>query len=153
MDDKRICEICGSKLAEYHFNKISGGVSRTFHICGSCKRILDKELEKKARRTNMQSLPEEQRVCTCGATLEDLIRTGYAGCAECYSIFREHLTEAVKKYQGGTQHKGRNGRARPPVDIEKLYIELKKAVDEERFNDAANLKAQIDELRKDWEGS
>ncbi len=152
MDSKIICEICGVRLAEYHFTKTSGGKSRTFHICGSCKRILDEELDKKARRVNIQSVPEEQRICLCGASLSDVLKSGYAGCSECYTTFREHLTEAVKNYHGSSQHKGRNGRARPPVDIEKLYLELKKAVDDERFSDAAKLKAHIDELRKDWEG-
>ncbi|NCA67485.1 MAG: hypothetical protein EOM87_05420 [Clostridia bacterium] len=151
MDNKHICEICGARLAEYHFTKTSGGKSRTFHVCGSCKSILDKELEKKAVELNMNLLAEAQRVCVCGVTLNDIRRSGFAGCPQCYNTFREYLLGVIRDYQGSAQHKGRNGKARPPVDIESLYLELKRAVDEERFSDASKIKAQIDELRKEWE--
>ncbi len=153
MINKNICEICGSRLAEHHFTKTSNGINRTFHICSSCKSILDKELEKKARSINNSALPEAQRICVCGTTLNEIARCGYTGCPECYATFKTYLTEAIREYQGSVVHKGRNGRSRPPVDIESLYVELKKAVDEERFSDAASLKAQIDEIRRDWEES
>lgn len=153
MDNNRICEICGTRLAEFHFTKTVGGKSRTFHICKSCKNILDRELEKKARSANLKAIPEQERTCVCGTTLKDIAESGYLGCPECYNTFRMHLLDSIRDYQGSTQHKGRNGRARPPVDIETLYAELKKAVDEERFDDAAKLKEQIDTIRKDWEES
>lgn len=97
---------------------------------------------------------------TCGSTLNDIKRTGKVGCADCYDTFFSELMPTIRNIHGNTEHKGK----RPNVieytvnedkkdqtesaedKIAALRAELKKAIEDENFERAAQLRDEIKEL-------
>ena len=107
----------------------------------------------------------------CGLTLDDFVQTGKFGCEECYDTFKGPLDSLLKNMHGTSKHIGRgpNGVA-PKLDIpddilkkkpeeskakkekvdkkEKLEQELKQAIADERYEDAAKIRDQLKEVSK-----
>ena len=108
---------------------------------------------------------DEIRCKKCGLTYNDFIKTGLFGCSECYNTFTNPVNSLLKNLHGTAKHIGRkatiNGKA-IESDTSKqtatkstennkeddLRRKLDKAVSEERYEDAAKIKAEIDELKK-----
>jgi protein arginine kinase activator len=113
-------------------------------------------------------------VCNaCGFTASQLKKISRMGCPECYSAFSEGLDGLLRNMHKGTRHIGKRpnrqiapdpqpvARARsnvqvapqpappapPPLDVAKLREDLDLAVREERYEDAARLKAEIERLQ------
>lgn len=114
-------------------------------------------------------------VCdACGFTASQLKKIGRMGCPECYAAFREGLDGLLRNMHKGTRHVGKRPsrqeliipqntpRQRAPVvreapppapastaplDVAKLRADLDQAVSEERYEDAAKLKAEIERLQ------
>lgn len=97
----------------------------------------------------------------CGSSFNDIISTGKFGCSNCYDVFEDRIDEIIRKIQGSTKHVGRLGKKlshspshfinneeknNEKTKIEILQEELKKAIKEERYEDAAKLRDQIKEL-------
>ena len=95
---------------------------------------------------------------TCGSTLDDIKRTGKVGCADCYDTFFSELMPTIRNVHGNTQHKGkrpgaieytvnedeRGEKASNDADkIKSLRAELKKAIEDENFERAAQLRDEI----------
>lgn len=115
-----------------------------------------------------------EAVCdACGFTASQLKKIGRMGCPECYGAFREGLDGLLRNMHKGTRHVGKRPGstgapapqllprqramvappeappppAPPPVDVSKLRADLDLAVKEERYEDAARLKAEIERLQ------
>lgn len=118
-----------------------------------------------------------EAVCdACGFTASQLKKIGRMGCPECYNTFREGLDGLLRNMHKGTRHVGKRpggtvpapqilprqrnmaptpeepAAPQPPppppvVDITKLRADLDQAVREERYEDAARLKAEIEKLQ------
>lgn len=126
-----------------------------------------------SHRTESDSM---EIVCdACGFTASQLKKIGRMGCPECYTAFRDGLDGLLRNMHKGTRHVGKRPshiteiapqmlpRQRvtavkeapppappappPPVDIAKLRAELDLAVREERYEDAARLKSEIESLQ------
>ncbi len=100
----------------------------------------------------------------CGYTFEDIVNTGRLGCGNCYSVFEERLDPIIKKIQGSNTHIGRSGKIidnkigkkfdenkdETKEDIsklDKLQNELKQAIKDERYEDAAKIRDEIKKLK------
>jgi protein arginine kinase activator len=77
--------------------------------------------------------------------------TKLLGCPSCYKAFRKDILEYLKKEQKGDLHVGSS----PPwdyqeenlsVEIRKLEENLRRYVQEERYEEAANLRDRIRSL-------
>ena len=87
----------------------------------------------------------------CGFTQADFKKTGRLGCSECYDTFEDHLGNLLKAMHKGTRHTGKL-----PARVAKqhqmtermkgLQENLLRAVREENYEDAANLRDQIRKL-------
>ncbi len=102
----------------------------------------------------------------CGYTFEDIVNTGKLGCGNCYNVFEERLDPIIKKIQGSNRHTGRIGKImdnniekkindnnkekntnqKEISKIDKLQEDLKQAIKEERYEDAAKIRDEIKEL-------
>lgn len=97
----------------------------------------------------------------CHMIYDEFINTGKFGCEECYEIFSEKIDPIIKNLQGSNRHIGRKGRIsdrnikqrveetkenKEKSKIEKLQEELKNAIKEERYEDAAKLRDEIKKL-------
>ena len=89
----------------------------------------------------------------CGSTYAEIAKTGHVGCAHCYELFADRLYPSIRRIHGNTTHCGKNSKTakaqsqKPaPTREEKiasLKKELDKAVSEQNFERAAELRDQI----------
>ena len=105
---------------------------------------------------------------SCGLSFDDIVNNGRLGCPDCYDTFESRLDPILKRMQGSNRHIGRLGeipekkvnvkkpvakKAKEPKKdeeskIEKLEKDLKEAVKEERYEDAAKIRDEIKKLSK-----
>ena len=101
---------------------------------------------------------------SCGYTFDDIANTGRLGCKDCYDVFQDRLDPIIKRIQGSNKHVGRIGKIidskienkeavkeeskETILEKEKLENELKQAIKDERYEDAARLRDEIKKLNK-----
>src|SRR6185369_6401894 len=81
----------------------------------------------------------------CGTTLSQFQASGRFGCPECYATFRDDVMNLVEKIHDSTQHCGKVPRRSPAdvslqKDLRQLQTELKKAIRQEKYEEAAALR-------------
>lgn len=104
---------------------------------------------------------EELKCKECGETFEEFVNTGKFGCGNCYEVFSDKIDTILKNMHNGNRHIGRKGipskthitNAKQEVvenqsQLEKLKQDLKQAIQEERYEDAAKIR---DEIKKQEE--
>ena len=99
------------------------------------------------------SLPQLDLTCpTCDDTFETFRTTGRLGCHDCYQVFGSALTPLLKKIHKATRHVGKiPTRAATRLDLiarlDDLRSQLASAVREERYEDAARFRDEIQEAQ------
>jgi protein arginine kinase activator len=100
--------------------------------------------------TNMLPSPADGLRCpTCGSTLKDFRDSGRLGCADCYGSFDAHLRDLLRRLHGSSQHVGERyavpggAGADPRARLLELKDQLRRAVDAENFELAAELRDRI----------
>ena len=101
--------------------------------------------------------PADALTCSkCGLTFEEFTQQGRFGCGECYLAFRPRLEGIMRKIHGASLHRGRNPKEEattddhpsiPVKEEERLEAELKKAIDGEDFERAAELRDKLKNMR------
>ena len=105
---------------------------------------------------------KEEKCNKCGMTYNEFANIGRFGCQSCYDIFSYRLDPILKSIQGNNRHVGRKART---IDsnivknmeeqkanksendqISQLKNRLKIAIREERYEDAAKLRDEINSL-------
>jgi protein arginine kinase activator len=94
----------------------------------------------------------------CGANAGDISRAGRVGCADCYSVFVAALEPARRRIHGGASHTGNiPGSAGAEATLKKrlaeLKHEMKAAIENEEFENAAKLRDEIRGLEKGGESA
>jgi protein arginine kinase activator len=90
-------------------------------------------------------------------TFDEFARQGRFGCGACYATFRQRLEPIMRKIHGASLHRGRNpgmitaegetNQALPIKEEERLDSELKKAIESEDFERAAELRDKLKAVR------
>jgi len=106
-------------------------------------------------------IKEELQCKSCGMTYDNFISSGKFGCDNCYDVFSQKIDAVLKNIHGGNRHVGRipsggfvqnnkecNTQAVPSkqTEIEVLKRDLKLAIKEERYEDAARLRDEIKKI-------
>ncbi|HIS79829.1 UvrB/UvrC motif-containing protein [Anaeromassilibacillus sp. An200] len=149
-----MCQACGKHPAITHVKTITNGELAEFSICAECARRLGygnlfAELGRGLGILGFQ--PESEERCRCGASWEDIVRSGRVGCPECYHTFYDRLVPVVQRIHGSAHHRGKAPggnlpRAEEPAEKGLLLVkrrQLKEAIDAEKFEDAAVLRDEI----------
>ncbi len=153
------CKICG-KPASIHVTQIMGNQMTKADICQYCaqeKGILTPNGFPSAAALGQQLLLLEESLkmimkqvscSTCGYKLEAFKKTGNLGCPSCYETFSSVLEFVIKEAQHHTEHKGKKAaRSLQHTDLTRrlstLESELKQAIQDERFEDAAHMRDEI----------
>jgi len=87
----------------------------------------------------------------CGMTFDDFAKVGRLGCAQCYSAFKPDLVDLLRKIHGSCEHRGKvpdgtSDLLKPLREERQLREALKRAIDEEDFETAADLRDKIRHL-------
>lgn len=114
---------------------------------------------------SMNSLAGVERCATCGSSFNDIVKSGHIGCSDCYDKFADKLEASIQKIHGKAKHLGKlvtyteeegevkapekKSKAPKPDTLEELKDKLNKAIDEQRFEDAAVLRDKIKAMTED----
>lgn len=165
-----ICQICNKRTANVHLTKVINGQKTELHLCEQCAKekeglgidktslvfeapfsfsnILQGLMDFAGKDTLPYSFHEREKCSGCGLDFEEFRKTGFFGCSRCYETFGNRLGPIIKRIHGNTQHTGKvpkrtGGIIRIKRDIEKLKYELQKAVENEEYEKAAELRDRI----------
>jgi protein arginine kinase activator len=156
-----VCDVCKNNQATVFLTQIVDGKMQKVNLCESCskeKGVTDptgfaladlllglgaaQEIEKGA---------VGQRCPACGFSQADFKKTGRLGCSACYETFAEGLGSLLKAMHKGTSHVGKvPARLMRSLEhdarVAQIQRELDKAVAEENYESAAQLRDQLREL-------
>lgn len=157
-----LCNECGKNEAKVHVTHIFNGKKTESHLCEECAKKNQTFLNSNFSMENLFSamlnnafntttyMPSKG--CTkCGMTFDEFKNTGKFGCSDCIDTFKQRLLPVVKNIQGYDTHTGKipkraGGSYKIQKDIEKLKAQLKKAIDSEEYERAAQLRDKIREM-------
>lgn len=166
-----ICPFCHDNEATIHYTEVINGKITKVDICEKCAKIkgIDVSLpfsfsdvltalssalsgENTAYAQAQAILPKGPTCDVCGVTLKDIVSQGRLGCAKCYEIFQEQIEQIVKTIQKAPTHNGKiPAQLMPTVTsarrLRTLEEELKKAVQEERYEECVTLRDEIRQLK------
>lgn len=163
------CTHCNEREANTHIKRIINGEKEEMHLCEECAKelgVLDEFSFEPfsvdsmfgsllgAGAAAINSLSGIDRCTYCGTTMNDIVNTGRVGCAHCYDKFEQKLSPSIEKLHGKVKHIGKSvsyteetdEKAEEVSEAEKLKEELKLAIQEQRFEDAAVLRDKINAL-------
>ncbi len=158
-----LCDLCHKNIATVHLTEIVNNKVAELHICRKCAKLKTDELKQQLNISEFLSSiigmdevhqePATIKCSFCGMTFEDFRKKGNLGCAHCYISFKRRLIPLIKKVHGAIYHKGKIPKAvRKDSIIEgKLTIlkqRLKRAVELEEYEEAADLRDKIRKLEK-----
>ena len=156
-----VCDVCKNNQATVFLTQIVDGKMQKVNLCEACskeKGVTDptgfaladlllglgaaQEIEKGA---------VGQRCPACGFSQADFKKTGRLGCSACYETFAEGLGSLLKAMHKGTSHVGKvPARLMRTLEhdarVKQIQRDLEKAVAEENYESAAQLRDQLREL-------
>ncbi len=149
-----LCTKCGKNNATTHYKSVINGKVTEEHLCPSCAENLN--ISSFYFPNVFSSLLGENAAITapkrcnvCGSSFSDIKHTGKAGCSNCYDTFKTEILPSINLIHGSTKHIKSEKESENTVEVNLLELkkeELKKAIAEERFEDAAKLRDEIKKL-------
>lgn len=163
------CVKCKVNDATTQVKRIVNGEYEEYMLCADCAHemgfdnVFDSAMPdmfggliKSIFGTALPARSQATRCDLCGSTYGDITNTGKVGCAHCYELFLSQILPSVKRIHGNTLHCGKRPQqnektvdANTPEpfenEVDKLKDELKKAIEEQNFERAAQLRDMIKE--------
>ena len=155
-----LCEKCGKNIATTHIKTSINGVVEAHHLCADCAKhnsyvqnqfglenLLGSFFDDSVKSTVRSD--KRKRCEGCGLCFDDIAKTGRVGCDKCYDTFFEQLLPSLQRMHGKAYHAGKRPLVaveQPAVEedrLEQLKAELKQAIEEENFEQAAALRDMI----------
>lgn len=169
-----LCDSCGEHEATIKLTQIINGKKTEMMICEECGQkmgISDINFEMPIDISNFlgnfefdndKFMPfninnKEVRCQKCNMTYQDFLDKGKFGCEECYKTFENKINILLKRIQGTDKYLGRKAshnenNSVPEVKsnnkLDELQKELKLAIKEERYEDAAKLRDEIKHINQ-----
>lgn len=167
------CNHCGKNEANTHYKRIINGKKEEMYLCDECAKelgvmddfsfdpLMDSVFGDNffgnllgAGAAALNSLAGVDRCNYCGSSFNDIANSGKVGCANCYEKFEDRLAPSIEKLHGRTKHIGKNvsyevEEEEKPNELTELKQELKKAIQEQRFEDAAVLRDKIKSITEE----
>ena len=150
-----LCEKCGKRNATVLYTQIINGKKSSINICSQCAsgeslfENFGSLLSFGGRNENIAACP------LCGMTLAEFTRKGRMGCGSCYSTFRNQAKSMLRKIHGTPVHTVASEKKEQPEikkevpkkksEIDILKEKLSKAIDEEKYEEAAKIRDEIRE--------
>ncbi|MCF7669144.1 MAG: UvrB/UvrC motif-containing protein [Verrucomicrobia bacterium] len=164
-----LCENCKKKEATVHLTQIIEGKMHTIDLCEECSKSkgIDDPMGYSlagllagmgASKETKENQPDEKipaiECPECGLTTTDFKKTGRLGCPKCYTTFAEPLRALLKSMHKSLEHKGKipkhfNASRSVSEKVQQLQVLLDKAVQAEEYEEAARLRDQIREIKKE----
>lgn len=168
-----LCHDCKKRESQVHLTQILNNEKSSLSLCKECAaaRGFHSPLENvpfplaeilSGMATEMPATRKkedrESVVCPkCGLSFDDFARQGRFGCGACYSAFRALLEPIMRKIHGASLHRGQTptlagtegkNDSLPVKEEERLESELKKAIETEDFERAAEIRDKLKTIRE-----
>lgn len=166
-----LCQRCGEKEATIHLMKIINGEKTEIYLCEECAKETGhlnfsnnpfsfQNLLSDILNPNIESITSEQeelKCDNCGMNYREFSQEGLFGCSECYNKFSDKIDRLAKRIHGSNKHTGKvpersGGKLRTERKIEQLREKMERAVDREKFEEAAELRDEIHILEEELRG-
>ena len=160
-----ICQICKENQATIHLTQQKSDRVVKIHVCRRCAEEKGFDYLEKSNfalgniisglfgdSADAVRMKKEAHVCTlCGTSHDDFRDVAKLGCSECYELFKPHLLSVLRNLHVKTQHfgkfpKSRSGRAETVKRVTLLQEELERAIAEECYERAAEIRDELREL-------
>jgi len=148
-----LCDDCKNKPAAIFFKEVLPDKTVELHLCEECasKRglLVTKKLspsEILQRLLKQRSAQDEKIICPgCYMSLAEFKRVGRFGCNQCVGTFDEHIKNLIKQIHQSDTHIGRksSGGSKKGLEIYKLREQLKKALENEAYEEAAEIRDRL----------
>lgn len=163
------CENCGKNEATITYNQNINGKVTSINLCEDCARALNifsglDDIFSPMILDLGYILPEEVKCEKCGYTLSKYRETGLFGCDECYKTFKKEIDEILLRLQGKNRNivskrlENKNKVEEKEKVLEtkedKVWLlkkKLQKLVEEENFEEAANVRDEIKKIESEKE--
>ena len=157
--EMHLCEECSHKLG---IDNISFNMPIDFSsFFGG---LLDDEYNSQEFMPLFQTV-KELKCNNCNMTYDEFAREGKFGCEECYDTFSSKIDSLLKRLHGSSNYVGRKAlnsnlnndikseekaskKTEEESELEKLQNDLKKAIKDERYEDAAKIRDEIKKIEK-----
>ncbi|GAA0469922.1 UvrB/UvrC motif-containing protein [Alkalibacillus silvisoli] len=169
------CQKCQQHEASVHYTQVVNGQKKEVHLCEQCAHeegymdFTNEGLSLHHFLTNMfpfdQSInqqhkekvhPAESLTCQgCGLSYSQFRRKGKFGCSQCYETFDSYLNPIFKRvHSGNTEHVGKipkriGGDIHKRKEIDQLKKNLQQVIEDENFEEAAQIRDRIRNLKQD----
>lgn len=171
-----LCQKCKKNEATVYYKENINGHVTEYNLCPECAAELEKNgvlhLDSRAedlfgeRMFDFSPLISgffggalgagrtEKRCPVCGSTFADIAKSGHIGCPECYNVFEKELSSTVNQLHGAAKPTGRSPKRfgekhQREEKIAALKAELQKAIGEQAFEHAAELRDEIKALENE----
>jgi protein arginine kinase activator len=160
-----LCQKCNKRAANIQFVQVINNNKHVVYLCENCAKEEGKfSLEPPLSVSDFLSgiigvphmtvVPQQQPelVCdNCGISYEEFLKFGKLGCANCYRTYGDKLVPLLKRLHRNVQYNGKipgkmYNTVKASREIEKLKELLNKAVKEEAYEKAAELRDKIKSL-------
>ncbi len=168
-----MCCVCKEREATVHLTQIAGEHIQKVDLCEECAKekgvndpaafsLADLLLGLGASQEVERASGDQESACpVCGFTHSDFKKTGRLGCPACYDHFSDGLTALLKSMHKGVRHMGkvpaRFKQRKQAIDttdrLKTLQRDLAKAIEQEKFEWAAELRDEIKALSAGQPGS
>lgn len=159
-----LCQNCKKNEATTHIKRIVNGETAEMHLCPQCAEALGYNSVFPNFGLNLGDLfggffgetpvsrlsSKVLRCEKCGCSFDDIAKSGMVGCADCYKTFYDKLEPSLRRIHGQTEHRGKfpqgaSEEVKNAHRLAELKAELNKAIDEQNFERAAQLRDEIRE--------
>jgi protein arginine kinase activator len=165
-----LCQQCKKKESTVHLTQIVNNKKVVLNLCKDCaeERGFHSPFENlpfplaefvsgmvgssKKTASKGEKLPVKPKVCSfCGMSFDEFAKSGRLGCGECYSAFRVELKDLLRKIHNSCDHRGKvpqgtSDTMKPVREERRLREDLKRAIEQEDFERAADLRDKIKEI-------
>lgn len=140
-----LCEACARKKEELHF---------TFEPQLSLHKLLTSMLNQGLIEGTRPKTEEGQQCAGCGLTLAQFSQVGRLGCSQCFETFAGNIKPLLRRIHAGTRHTGKvplkiASRVSTIREIDRLKEDLKARVQQEEFEEAAQIRDKIRSLEEE----
>lgn len=149
-----------AKPASVYVTKVVNGNKTKIKLCSDCAQEndfgfgLDFGLNLQDFLSGMIKVePNQALKCPkCGLDYYRFNKSGQLGCSECYQIFAQKINPIIKRVHGTIEHTGKipkrtGGKILVLKQLQSLKDQLKKAIEAEEFERAAELRDAIKDLQ------
>ncbi len=159
-----ICDICHKKEAVIFVEQTSKNEVKKIHLCADCaaergiSTMMGEEMGKslnaifKELAKHIKNVPD--KACpVCGLHLSKFKVTGQLGCPECYSIFKDEISEYMQSHGIKGQYSGSMPRRLSSfrsilTDRADVQVKLEKAIEKEDYEKAAFYRDYLKAIEK-----